>query len=69
MRSDALQMRFSANLSFLFKDASSRSAFREPAMPVSEFTWPGTGMLPAVRQATDQTGLKVALFNFDAGRG
>jgi hydroxypyruvate isomerase len=63
-------MRFSANLSFLFKDAPFAERFhraREAGFPGVEFMWPGTEELPAVARAVADTGLEVALFNFDAG--
>ncbi len=63
-------MRFSANLSFLFKDAPFIERFgraRDAGFTGVEFMWPGTDELPAVERAVADTGLEVALFNFDAG--
>ena len=61
-------MRFSANLSFLFKDAPLRDRFRRAAdagFRGVEFMWPGLDHVGAVAQAVQETGLEVALFNFD----
>jgi hydroxypyruvate isomerase len=63
-------MRFSANLTFLFKDATFANRFaraREAGFKGVEFMWPGAEALPAVERAVAETGLEVALFNFDAG--
>jgi hydroxypyruvate isomerase len=63
-------LRFAANLSFLFKDVSFAERFaRAHAAGFSgvEFMWPGTGELEAVERGVAETGLDVALFNFDAG--
>ncbi|HUJ35887.1 MAG TPA: TIM barrel protein [Solirubrobacteraceae bacterium] len=63
-------MRFSANLSFLFKDAAFGDRFRRAAdagFRGVEFIWPGVDDLDAVVDAVCDTGLEVALFNFDAG--
>jgi len=63
-------MRFSANLSFLFKDAPFAERFRrarDAGFGGVEFMWPGIDELPAVERAVADTGLEVALFNFDAG--
>jgi len=63
-------MRFSANLSFLFKDAPFAERFgraRDAGFAGVEFMWPGAEGLPAVEGAVADTGLEVALFNFDAG--
>jgi len=63
-------MRFSANLSFLFKDAPFIERFaRAHAAGFAgvEFMWPGVEELDAVERAVADTGLEVALFNFDAG--
>jgi hydroxypyruvate isomerase len=63
-------MKFSANLTFLFKDVPFAQRFaraREAGFPGVEFMWPGEAELPAVERAVDDTGLEVALFNFDAG--
>ena len=63
-------MRFSANLSFLFKDAPFPERFRRARVAGFggvEFMWPGIDELAAVERAVADTGLEVALFNFDAG--
>jgi hydroxypyruvate isomerase len=63
-------MRFSANVSFLFKDAPFAERFRrahEAGFRAVEFMWPGSDELPAVERALADTGLEVALFNFDSG--
>jgi hydroxypyruvate isomerase len=63
-------LRFSANLSFLFKDAPFAERFaraRDAGLRGVEFMWPGALGLPAVERAVAETGLEVALFNFDAG--
>ena len=63
-------VRFSANLSFLFKDAPFAERFaraRDAGFPGVEFMWPGAEEVPAVERAVSETGLEVALFNFDAG--
>ncbi len=63
-------MRFSANLSFLFKDTPFAERFRRAhaaGFRGVEFMWPGIEELPAVERAVADTGLEVALFNFDAG--
>jgi hydroxypyruvate isomerase len=63
-------MRFSANLSFLFKDAPFTERFRrahEAGFRGVEFMWPGTEELRAVERAVADTGLEVVLFNFDGG--
>ncbi|HZE05240.1 MAG TPA: TIM barrel protein [Solirubrobacteraceae bacterium] len=63
-------MRFSANLSFLFKDTPFAERFRrarQAGFAGVEFMWPGTEALAAVERAVAETGLEVALFNFDAG--
>ena len=63
-------MRFSANLSFLFKDAPFIERFdraRAAGFAGVEFMWPGVDELDAVERAVADTGLEVALFNFDAG--
>ncbi len=64
------RMRFSANLSFLFKDVPFGDRFRRAAdagFSGVEFMWPGLDQVDAVAQAVQGTGLEVALFNFDAG--
>ncbi len=63
-------MRFSANLSFLFKDAPFVERFgraRDAGFAGVEFMWPGADELAAVERAVAETGLEVVLFNFDAG--
>jgi hydroxypyruvate isomerase len=63
-------VRFSANLSFLFKDAPFAERFaraRDAGLRGVEFMWPGVDELPALERALAETGLEVALFNFDAG--
>src|SRR5436305_11408737 len=63
-------MRFSANLSFLFKDVAFAERFaraRAAGFAGVEFMWPGIEELPAVERGVAETGLEVALFNFDAG--
>ena len=63
-------MRFSANLSFLFKDVPFGDRFRRAAdagFRAVEFMWPGTDQIDVVERAIADTGLEVALFNFDAG--
>jgi hydroxypyruvate isomerase len=63
-------MRFSANLSFLFKEVPFVERFalaRQSGFTGVEFMWPGTEELAAVEDAVADAGLQVALFNFDAG--
>ncbi len=63
-------MRFSANVSFLFKDVPFEARFRRAAdagFRGVEFMWPGVEHADAVARAVQETGLEVALFNFDAG--
>jgi hydroxypyruvate isomerase len=63
-------MRFSANLSFLFKDAPFVERFvraRDAGFKGVEFMWPGAEEVAPLERAVAQTGLEVALFNFDAG--
>jgi hydroxypyruvate isomerase len=63
-------MRFSANISFLFKDVPFGDRFRRAAdagFRAVEFMWPGADQIDAVERAIADTGLEVALFNFDAG--
>jgi hydroxypyruvate isomerase len=63
-------MRFSANLSFLFKDAPFGQRFRraqEAGFRGVEFMWPGSEEVEVVARAVHDTGVEVALFNFDAG--
>jgi hydroxypyruvate isomerase len=63
-------MRFSANISFLFKDVPFGDRFRRAAdagFRAVEFMWPGADQIDVVERAIAETGLEVALFNFDAG--
>jgi hydroxypyruvate isomerase len=63
-------VRFSANLSFLFKDAPFAARFaraRAAGFEGVEFMWPGAQELPAIEREVAATGLEVVLFNFDAG--
>jgi len=63
-------MRFSANISFLFKDVPFGDRFRRAAdagFRAVEFMWPGADQIDTVERAIADTGLEVALFNFDAG--
>jgi hydroxypyruvate isomerase len=63
-------MRFSANLTFLFKDAPFAHRFaraRDAGFEGVEFMWPGGDEVPAVERGVAENGLQVALFNFDAG--
>jgi hydroxypyruvate isomerase len=69
-RSRPSPMKFSANLSFLFKDVPFLERFdraRRAGFEGVEFMWPRTEELPAVERAVADAGLEVALFNFDAG--
>jgi hydroxypyruvate isomerase len=62
--------RFSTNISFLFKDVAFPSRFpraREAGFRAVEFMWPGDDQLAAVERAVSETGVEVALFNFDGG--
>ena len=63
-------MRFSANLTFLFKDAPFAHRFaraRGAGFEGVEFMWPGADEVPAVERGVAEHGLQVALFNFDGG--
>jgi hydroxypyruvate isomerase len=63
-------MRFSANLSILFKDSPFLDRFERAAragFDAVEFWWPNGEDLAAVESAISEAGLAVALFNFDAG--
>ena len=63
-------MRFSANLSFLFKEVPFAKRFaraRDAGFEGVEFMWPGSDEVPGVERAVAENGLEVALFNFDAG--
>jgi hydroxypyruvate isomerase len=62
--------RFSANLSFLFRDAPFADRFGracDAGFRGVEFMWPGNEEVEAVARAVRDTGVEVALFNFDAG--
>lgn len=62
-------MRFSANISTMYKEVPFLERFRlaaEAGFRAVEFWWP-TDDLSDVRTAVDETGLEVALFNFDGG--
>jgi hydroxypyruvate isomerase len=63
-------MRFSANLTFLFKDVPFLERFeraRAAGFAGVEFMWPAAEDLSGVEQAVLDAGVEVALFNFDAG--
>src|SRR3712207_1581659 len=63
-------MRFSANVSILFKEAPFLERFaraREAGFSAVEFWWPSGEDLEEVGAAVSDAGLSVALFNFDAG--
>ena len=64
-------MRFSANVSILFKEVPLLQRFGRAAaagFSAVEFWWPGhEAELGAVEHAVKNAGLDVALFNFDAG--
>ena len=63
-------MRFSANVSILFKEVSFLERFgraREAGFSAVEFWWPSGEDLGEVEAAVGEAGLTVALFNFDAG--
>jgi hydroxypyruvate isomerase len=64
-------MRFSANVSILFKEIPLLERFGQAAaagFSAVEFWWPGHQAEPgAVERAARDAGLDVALFNFDAG--
>ena len=63
-------MRFCANVSILFKEAPFLERFgraRRAGFSAVEFWWPGGEDLGEVEAAIRDTGLSVALFNFDAG--
>ena len=69
-RSVPHRVRFSANVSFLFKDVPFAERFRRAAdagFRGVEFMWPGIDEVDVVASAVQETGLEVALFNFDAG--
>lgn len=63
-------MKFSANVSILFKEIPFLERFgraREAGFSAVEFWWPFGEDLGAVERAIADAGLSVALFNFDAG--
>ncbi len=63
-------MRFSANVSILFKESPFLERFgraREAGFSAVEFWWPLGEDLEEVEAAVSDAGLSVALFNFDAG--
>ena len=64
-------MRFSANISILFKEAPFLDRFgraRDAGFSAVEFWWPGhEADIGDVDRAVKSAGLDVALFNFDAG--
>jgi len=63
-------MRFSANVSILFKEFPFVERFgraREAGFSAVEFWWPSQEDLGKVEAAIGDAGLSVALFNFDAG--
>jgi len=63
-------MRFSANVSILFKEVPFLDRFgraAEAGFSAVEFWWPSDENLGEVEKAIEDTGVEVALFNFDAG--
>jgi hydroxypyruvate isomerase len=63
-------MQFAANISILFQEFPFLERFaraRDAGFSVVEFWWPSGEDLDAVEQAIRDTGLKVAVLNFDAG--
>jgi hydroxypyruvate isomerase len=66
-----ISMRFSANVSILFKEVPLLERFGRAAaagFSAVEFWWPGhEADLGTVETAVGEAGLEVALFNFDAG--
>jgi hydroxypyruvate isomerase len=63
-------MRFCPNLSMLFKEVDFTERFgraAEAGFSAVEFWWPSCEDLDAVESAIKDSGLQVALFNFDAG--
>ena len=63
-------MRFSANVSILFKEAPFLDRFgraRDAGFSTVEFWWPSDENPGEVEKAIKDAGLEVALFNFDAG--
>jgi hydroxypyruvate isomerase len=66
------EMRFSANVSILFKEAPLPERFaraREAGFSAVEFWWPGreVGDLGEIEKTVKEADLEVVLFNFDAG--
>src|SRR5215212_11305846 len=64
------KMRFSANVSILFKEASFLERFgraAEAGFSAIEFWWPSGEDLGAVEEVVKEANLRVALMNFDAG--
>jgi hydroxypyruvate isomerase len=63
-------MRFSANVSILFKEAPFLERFgraRDAGFSAVEFWWPSDADPGEVEEAIKDAGVEVALFNFDAG--
>jgi hydroxypyruvate isomerase len=63
-------LRFDVNISILLKEVPFRERFAYAArlgFGAVEFWWPGEENLDGVAEQLRQTGLKVALMNFDAG--
>jgi hydroxypyruvate isomerase len=63
-------MRFSANISILFKEAPFLERFgraRDAGFSAVEFWWPSDEDPGQVEKAIKDAGVEVALFNFDAG--
>jgi hydroxypyruvate isomerase len=63
-------MRFSANVSILFKEVPLLERFgraAEAGFSAVEFWWPSGEDLAEVERAVKDAGVEVALFNFDAG--
>jgi hydroxypyruvate isomerase len=64
------RVRFSANVSILFKEAPFLERFgraAEAGFKAVEFWWPSGEDLGEVERAVKEAGVAVALFNFDAG--
>jgi hydroxypyruvate isomerase len=63
-------MRFSANVSILFKEAPFLDRFgraRDAGFSAVEFWWPSDENTGGVEEAIKDAGVEIALFNFDAG--
>jgi hydroxypyruvate isomerase len=63
-------VRFSANLSMLFKDVPFLDRFGRASgagFSAVEFWWPSNEDIGEVQKAVNDAGVEVALFNFDAG--